>query len=754
MIGPTHSFYNTNSEPFQPSQDTYGLWYQRADVDDYGVCQQPYHQGISQYPTEPCQQQDSYNNYDQIPTSVSYQNHPPSSQSPPSVKKPTPNKKCPPLMDREGEFDNSGNNIVKRRPGACTQCKKIKMKCEFPPDEKICKRCKPKGYRCIVEAPKPKVYLLSKIRQKDVVIESLLKQLYNPYLATPHSIDEYRKSISPSDANNPSTLAWLGRLKSSVQFGTGSSFNLPHGEDEKPNKEGMGRFSHEEHNPLSYGDREAQEHEQMHIVFDESLYVPVGLIPDLLKFSSSKGKEKGCEDVQHGIAWYCEAHEGSSEHGSSLCRPRELDSPDILVLGLVTLEDAEQLFDVKSSIYPIAMHFAKHSAARALIHDEMKSVELCQAYILMSSYAVPERSWERDLSWLYTGLAIRPWMMKEDAIIRLSAERYEQSHYALDYDAHTWGYNVLLLIVTRFHNEDFSEVLKEQWKRKFKVGGDHCHGSVLRHGLLHFFVAYSRLVMFSFGFHHVFHTGIEAWYNYFFSKSLECATSVIRCITEDLAPGGFMWYAPDRHFMCVAFAAVFLFKLLRPEFLSLLGKADKDESINLIGILIDKFSSSDIAVDDRHTPKLYARFLATLLSKYRRNILHEKAVSDLQTVPTKNTGVLAYAVAGEMSNDCGKYQQSQIIQDQNYDSSGRQWRQPQIPTYQPEATHAAGFWPQFGDGMGFLYVTHEGKNTRNEDLESQGDLHDLKKILLNVNSLQTTLRQRLVIFVTWCRNSR
>ncbi len=158
MISPTPSFYDTNSELFQQSQDTYGLWYQQpADVDDYGVRQQPYHQGISQYPTEPYQQQDSYNNHDQIPTSVSYQNHPPSSQSPPSVKKPTPNKKCLLMMDREGEFDNSSNNIVKRRPGACTQCKKIKMKCEFPPDEKVCKRCKPKGCRCIVEAPKPKV---------------------------------------------------------------------------------------------------------------------------------------------------------------------------------------------------------------------------------------------------------------------------------------------------------------------------------------------------------------------------------------------------------------------------------------------------------------------------------------------------------------------------------------------------------------------------------------------------------------------
>ncbi len=100
-------------------------------------------------------------------------------------------------------------------------------------------------------------------------------------------------------------------------------------------------------------------------------------------------------------------------------------------------------------------------------------------------------------------------MMKEDVIIRHSEEWYKQSPYALDYDAHTWGYNALLLIVTRFHNEDFSgqsglinserenlrdvimrydveiKVLKEQWKRKFKAGGDHRHGSMLRRGLLH-----------------------------------------------------------------------------------------------------------------------------------------------------------------------------------------------------------------------------------------------------------------------------
>jgi hypothetical protein len=60
----------------------------------------------------------------------------------------------------------------------------------------------------------------------------------------------------------------------------------------------------------------------------------------------------------------------------------------------------------KREVYPIAMHFAKSAAANALI-DGYKSVELCQAYILLSIYSVPARRWEEDRSWLYTGLAIR-----------------------------------------------------------------------------------------------------------------------------------------------------------------------------------------------------------------------------------------------------------------------------------------------------------------------------------------------------------
>ena len=67
---------------------------------------------------------------------------------------------------------------------------------------------------------------------------------------------------------------------------------------------------------------------------------------------------------------------------------------------------ASRYYREKSEIYPIAMHFAKHAAANALITG-WKSVELAQAYIILSIYGVPARRWEEDRGWLYTGLAIR-----------------------------------------------------------------------------------------------------------------------------------------------------------------------------------------------------------------------------------------------------------------------------------------------------------------------------------------------------------
>ena len=86
-----------------------------------------------------------------------------------------------------------------------------------------------------------------------------------------------------------------------------------------------------------------------------------------------------------------------------------------------------------------------------------------------------------------------------------------------------------------------------------------------------------------------------------------------------LAPSGYMRFAPDGHFVFASFASAFLLKLLQPEFSSFLTKEQETEILDLIGQLIQTLSSPKIAIDDRHTPKLYARFLAGLLSQHRRD---------------------------------------------------------------------------------------------------------------------------------------
>lgn len=67
---------------------------------------------------------------------------------------------------------------------------------------------------------------------------------------------------------------------------------------------------------------------------------------------------------------------------------------------------ASRYFSEKPDLYDNLMHYAQLAAGTALI-DGQKTVEVCQAYILLSLYPVPARRWEDSRSWLYLGLAIR-----------------------------------------------------------------------------------------------------------------------------------------------------------------------------------------------------------------------------------------------------------------------------------------------------------------------------------------------------------
>ncbi|KAK0187324.1 hypothetical protein F5146DRAFT_1142281 [Armillaria mellea] len=349
MTGVTPSLYDADIGLFKQSQDGYHPWYQHnINFNDYGQGPQPAHLVNGHHPTVPNQQQEGYNNSDQM-TSNMEQNQFPLSIALLSTKQPeeTYSNKMKTMLtgDKNGSSNSNGNGDKAYR------CR---------PGEKACQRCKSKGYRCIIEAKNPKVYkrdhLLTEIRQKDTIIETLLKQLHNPYLATPHSIGKYFKSVSPSDANSPDVLAWLSHLKSGVQMGVEHSTGA--------NKEDSGRFTHEQQYDL-LACSEVHEHEDIQTpsIGLKSAHVAVIFRPEG-KATSQTENETERESFQYVAV--CEAQKISPEPSSlyhclvsakyadvRFARPgfglgnlMGLDYPEILALRLVTVEDAEQLFDM------------------------------------------------------------------------------------------------------------------------------------------------------------------------------------------------------------------------------------------------------------------------------------------------------------------------------------------------------------------------------------------------------------------------
>jgi hypothetical protein len=120
----------------------------------------------------------------------------------------------------------------------------------------------------------------------------------------------------------------------------------------------------------------------------------------------------------------------------------------------------------------------------------------------------------------------------------------------------------------------------------------------------------------------------------------------------------------------------------------------------LIGRLIQTLSSPKIAIDDRHTPKLYARFLAGLLSRHRRDgatigRLHPNPPGQNQT---KNGSEIPAASMTTFS--VVQQPQTSTLHDA-YNPNGEQPQSQnlQTPIYRPETTYNSAGPIHFGSDM-------------------------------------------------------
>ncbi|KIK63161.1 hypothetical protein GYMLUDRAFT_41485 [Collybiopsis luxurians FD-317 M1] len=137
-----------------------------------------------------------------------------------------------------------------------------------------------------------------------------------------------------------------------------------------------------------------------------------------------------------------------------------------------------------------------------------------------------------------------------------------------------------------------------------------------RLGLLKLAFGYARLIVLSYGFQHAFGKN-SSDDNPFLERCLKAADDIVQAMVEDIGRPNqriFIRHGPEAQSVFVAFAAAFLVKLLQPKFATYINAYQRDLIRTRVQSVIDFFSSPDIAIDARHGPKLYARFLKGLLA--------------------------------------------------------------------------------------------------------------------------------------------
>ncbi|KAJ7470689.1 fungal-specific transcription factor domain-containing protein, partial [Mycena latifolia] len=122
--------------------------------------------------------------------------------------------------------------------------------------------------------------------------------------------------------------------------------------------------------------------------------------------------------------------------------------------------------------------------------------------------------------------------------------------------------------------------------------------------------AYLRLVILADGFQYAVKKGLSSDSD-ILRLSVDAAQTVIQIALDRLYPSGHLRYAMDANFLYVSFASAFLVNLLRPKFLPLVKEDTQQNIVRLVSRLINVLRSDSVALDGRHCPALYSRFLSS-----------------------------------------------------------------------------------------------------------------------------------------------
>jgi len=162
--------------------------------------------------------------------------------------------------------------------------------------------------------------------------------------------------------------------------------------------------------------------------------------------------------------------------------------------------------------------------------------------------------------------------------------------------------------------------LREQYLSEADMTDEGC---CFRLRLAEFVTSYSRLLILSHGLQQSFENGSPPD-PVILTNALRTATTAINSFVNNIASTGFWRYSPDCYIIYSGYCSTFLLKLIDAKFPHPFDDVQKERIIELVSGLVDTLSSPEIAIDESHTPKLYAGFLAGLLKRVGKEVRESK----------------------------------------------------------------------------------------------------------------------------------
>ncbi|KAJ7940711.1 fungal-specific transcription factor domain-containing protein [Mycena leptocephala] len=533
--------------------------------------------------------------------------------------------------------------------GACVHCKSLKVRCEFSPNETVCQRCQTGNYQCLARSRKKRKPapthedLQEKANDQDRQIEMLLAQMDQI-----RSKFKFQQLMGEGHYDRPKNLDSRG-VNSNPEFAVVSHFSRGHS------------FSHMSAPP---------------IVKCCSLYPAEIMDLFTIFFERINPFFSILDQDLHGnpadLIWtspflftvICATASRFYTLRPNLYRQAHAFARDAAAMALIdgsTGVDICQAYLILA-VYP--MPKKKFADDRSWL---FMGIAIRMAIELGLNQPPPQlcderESLNRTRTWLNCYCVDASHAIQfgknvmvdmDDYIARTSRDWYQSSSMNGPYDVHLCAYVHIILLMASWRrlvddegktNLDIvtsaiqaqEKLTKElaNWVTRFDR--DHAihrrrllelcvlhlttiHAAlpicVYRGNTTQMITAYLRLVILADGFQHATKRGLSRDSD-ILRLSIDAARTVIQIALDRLYPTGNLKFAMEANWLYISFASAFLVNLLRPRFLPLLKADTQQDIVRLVGRLIDVLGSDSVALDGRHTPALYSRFLSSLLAKY------------------------------------------------------------------------------------------------------------------------------------------